>query len=140
MYKIKILSVGKTKEPWLEEGVAEYIKRLQPIATINCVWVKGDEQLQLLAEKEQTLICLDPWGQEMPSEGFSKFLHERLEVGGCKLTFVIGGPEGIPEVLRERAPLISLSKLTFTHQLARLILLEQLYRGFEIAKGSKYHK
>jgi 23S rRNA (pseudouridine1915-N3)-methyltransferase len=140
MYKIKILSIGKTKERWLEQGMLEYIKRLKPTAKIEYHWTKDEDQLMSLAEKEPFLICLDPQGKTLTSEEFSGFLLEALESGGSRLTFLIGGAEGIPASIKKSATLVSLSKLTFTHQLSRLILLEQLYRGFEIAKGSSYHK
>ncbi len=141
MYKIKILSVGKTKEKWLEQGLSEYIKRLQATATIECHWAKNSIQLESLTQKEQNLVCLDPQGKTLTSEEFATFLLQKLETSGSRLSFVIGGAEGIPLSIKEKnTTVISLSKLTFTHQLTRLVLLEQLYRAFEIAKGSRYHK
>jgi 23S rRNA (pseudouridine1915-N3)-methyltransferase len=140
MLKIKILSVGKTKETWLEEALNEYIKRLKPIASFEFVWAKNDAQLQELAERESLIVCLDPNGSLMDSGQFSVFLHEKLQEGGSRLAFIIGGPEGLPKSLKQKSQLISLSPLTLTHQLTRLILLEQIYRAFEIARGSKYHK
>ncbi len=140
MFKVKILSIGKTKETWLEDALSEYIKRLTPIAAIEFVWAKNEAQLLQLAEKEASIVCLDASGKQMDSEQFAVFIQEKLELGGTRLTFVIGGPEGLPRALKQDAALLSLSLMTFTHQIARLILLEQLYRAFEIAKGSKYHK
>jgi 23S rRNA (pseudouridine1915-N3)-methyltransferase len=141
MHKIKILSVGKTKEPWLEEALAEYLKRLQGMISIEFILAKNDEQLLNLASKESTLICLDPKGEAVTSEQFCDCLFNNLSKGGCRLAFVIGGPEGLPSCLRIGSyPLISFSHLTFTHQIARLILVEQIYRAVEISKGTKYHK
>jgi 23S rRNA (pseudouridine1915-N3)-methyltransferase len=140
MYKIKILTVGKTKEMWLEEGIKEYIKRLTSQAEIDLMLAKNDLQLTTWIEKESHVICLDAHGKLMDSQSFSNLLLTELEKGGARLTFVIGGAEGIPEALKRQYPLVSLSLMTFTHQLARLILVEQIYRAFEIAKGSKYHK
>lgn len=140
MLKIKILSVGKTKESWLQEAWDEYCKRLKTTAQIETLWAKDDKHLELLAEKEDRLILLDPQGKMHTSESFSKFLWEEIEKGGAKTTFLIGGAEGIPQALKDKNESISLSRLTFTHQMTRLILIEQIYRALEIAKGSKYHK
>lgn len=140
MYKIRLLSVGKTKESWLNAAIDEYVKRLKESLIIEFIWAKNDEQLVSLAEKEPFLICLDETGSQMTSEEFAVFLEKNLEKGGSRLAIVIGGAEGLSPVLKQRFPLISLSMLTFTHQLARLILVEQLYRAMEILKGSKYHK
>lgn len=139
MLKIKLFSIGKTKEQWLEDAIDEYLRRLKPTASIEFFWAKNDEQLLQLVEKEPLFICLDPNGKMMTSEQFSSFLISKLEEGGSRLSFVIGGPDGLPPILK-KASLFSLSPLTLTHQLTRLILLEQIYRAFEIAKGSPYHK
>jgi 23S rRNA (pseudouridine1915-N3)-methyltransferase len=138
--KLFIYSVGKTKESWLEEALFLYIKRLKPVIETQLIIAKSNEQLLSLIQKETHLIGLDPEGKEMRSEEFSSFLMKSLEKGGAKTSFLIGGAEGIPNTLKKNIPLISLSKMTFTHQMARLILMEQIYRGFEIAKGSEYHK
>jgi len=134
MIRIKIISIGKTKEPWLEQALEEYVKRLQPYAEIQFILVKDDLQLEKKVLKEGFWIGLDSSGKQLSSEQFSTFLQQQ----GARITFVIGGPDGLPTSLKQN--LISLSPLTFTHQMARLILLEQVYRAFEIAKGSKYHK
>lgn len=140
MYKIKIFSVGKTKETWLEDALSEYIRRLQPVLAIEFIWAKNDEQLLQLVAKESLVVCLDPNGKLMSSEKFASFLESKLEEGGSRLAFVIGGAEGLPPLLKTSPLQISLSPLTFTHQLTRLVLLEQIYRAFEIIKGSPYHK
>jgi len=142
MLKIKIISVGKTKEEWLETAIAEYVKRLQAIALIECVWAKNDGHLLELVKKESLVVCCDAKGDLMTSEQFSGFLHKKLIEGGSRLAIVIGGAEGLPEELREGSgcALMSLSRMTLTHQMVRLLLVEQIYRAFEIAKGSKYHK
>lgn len=140
MVKFKILSVGKTREAWLEMALQEYIKRLQPVAIFEFQWAKDDAQLLRLVSREEFYVCLDPTGRLMTSEQFSDFLQETIVRQGGRMTFIIGGPEGLPESLRKQGTLISLSPLTFTHQVTRLILVEQIYRSFEIAKGSRYHK
>lgn len=140
MLKLKILSVGKTKETWLEEALAEYMKRLKPYMTIETIWAKDDAQLTELVKKETTVIALDPSGRLLTSEQFTSFLAQSWEKGGSRVAFVIGGAEGLPLEVKEHYPLISLSPLTFTHQITRLVLIEQVYRAMEIQKGSRYHK
>ena len=140
MYHIKILSVGKTKEQWLLDAFSEYEKRMRSAVKFDCVWAKNDEQLKMYASKEKNLILLDPNGDLMTSEQFSSFLVNQLELGGSRVTFVIGGADGIPEAIKKKGSLLSLSPLTFTHQMTRLILAEQVYRAIEIEKGSDYHR
>lgn len=140
MYRLRLYSINKTKESWLEEAIAEYLKRLQNQLSIEFIWCKSDEQLVALATKETAVICLDAQGQLFDSVQFSSFLMKKFEDGGARLAMVIGGAEGLPLSLKNTYPCISLSRLTFTHQVARLILIEQIYRAFEIAKGSQYHK
>ena len=140
MLHLHILTIGKTKEKWLEEALREYIRRLSNTLTINIVIAKDDTHLFSLAEQYPQIICLDPTGREMSSEQFSTFVTSQFEQGGSHLTFIIGGAEGLPQGMKSTYPLISLSRLTFTHQITRLVLLEQVYRALEIARGSKYHK
>lgn len=140
MYHIKVLSVGKTKESWLQSAIEEYLKRLKSTVKFEFIWAKDDEQLISLSEKETRLVILDPKGSLYTSEKFSQFLVKELERGGSHLAFVIGGADGVPQSLKNRGPLISFSPMTFTHQITRLILIEQIYRGLEIARGSSYHR
>jgi 23S rRNA (pseudouridine1915-N3)-methyltransferase len=139
MFKIKIISVGKTKEAWLDAALEEYVKRLKPLAALEFIWAKNDDQLVLLVQKEPLVICLDPGGTLHDSEQFAGLLMRKLQEGGSRLCLVIGGPEGLPPDLKQNA-LLSLSPMTMTHQIVRLVLIEQIYRAFEMAKGSKYHK
>ena len=141
MYKIKIFSIGKTKEAWLIDAISEYEKRLKAIMPIEWIFAKNNEQLSSFLEKEFCFIALAPSSKEVTSEQFASHVHLWLERFGSRLNFVIGGAEGIPSDITTRAfQTLSLSKLTFTHQIARLILVEQLYRASEIQKGSEYHK
>lgn len=140
MLKLKILSVGKTKEKWLDEAFGEYQKRLKPLMQIDCQWAKDSSQLLDWALKEPYLICLDPAGRLLSSEQFATLIEQSWDKGGSRLTIVIGGAEGLPLELKQQAQLISLSPLTFTHQITRLVLIEQIYRATEIQKGSHYHK
>lgn len=137
---ITIYSVGKIKETWLEEACAEYVKRLSTSVKIVAEWAKDDAQLLKATQKERLLLCLDPQGKQYTSEEFASMLTKKLEQGGARLGIVIGGPLGLPNELRETHELISFSKMTFTHQCIRLLLLEQIYRAFEITRGSPYHK
>jgi len=140
MLKLKILSIGKTKEDWLDMALDEYIKRLKPTMSIEFCLVKTDEQLAFLSEKEPVIICLDPKGVKLDSEGFADYLQKKFIEGGARLSLVIGGSDGLPTKLKSHKNLISFSDLTMTHQLIRLMLLEQVYRATEILKGTKYHK
>ncbi len=140
MIKIKILSVGKTREKWLEEACEEYIKRLTATVRFEFLWAKDTPQLIEWAKKESNHICLDPAGTLMDSIQLSHFLSQSWEERGSKISFIIGGAEGLPKEIKQNATLISLSPLTFTHQITRLILIEQIYRATEIAKGTGYHK
>lgn len=140
MLKLKIILIGKTKETWLEEAIDEYLKRLKPSISVEWLWAKDNAQLIEFSRKESLVIGLDPAGQLFTSEQFASFLSQAWEKGRSRLTMVIGGAEGLPPEFKKEFVLISLSPLTFTHQLTRLILIEQIYRAFEICKGSRYHK
>ncbi|MCE2983712.1 MAG: 23S rRNA (pseudouridine(1915)-N(3))-methyltransferase RlmH [Parachlamydia sp.] len=140
MIKLKIFSVGKTKETWLDEAFREYEKRLRGVMQIECHWAKDSRQLEEWVLKESSPICLDPAGQLFTSEQFAAFIEEAWNLGGSRLTIIIGGAEGLPKSLKKNNRLISLSPLTFTHQITRLVLIEQVYRAIEIFKGSKYNK
>lgn len=140
MLKIKILSIGKTKEEWLNLALNEYLKRLKTTVSIEFCLVKTDAQLIDLVQEEKVVICLDPEGKKVTSEAFAEYLQKKLIDGGSKIAMVIGGAHGLPEALKTHSNKISLSDLTMTHQIVRLVLVEQIYRAFEIIKGSNYHK
>ncbi|MBN9378157.1 MAG: 50S rRNA methyltransferase [Chlamydiales bacterium 38-26] len=140
MLKLKIISIGKTKEEWLNIAIDEYLKRLSPLVKIEFVWAKDDGHLIELLAKENRVICLDANGKLFNSEKFADYIHHQFIDGKSRLTLAIGGAEGLPREIKEAYPCISLSPLTMTHQIVRLVLIEQIYRAFEIAKGSKYHK
>lgn len=140
MYHLHIAAVGKTKEAWLEEACQEYIKRLSKKMEMTCSWFKTDTQLGAALAKERNVICLDPAGKLLNSEQFSDYLVKAFETGGSHLTLAIGGPDGLPKEVLPLYPKLSLSPLTMTHQIVRVVLFEQLYRALEIASGSPYHK
>lgn len=141
MYKIKVFSIGKTKEAWLKSALTDYEERLKSTLAMEWILAKNDAQLKQFLEKEEHFICLDPSGKQSTSEEFSRFLIQSLRECHSRLSFVIGGPEGIPPTLKSAAKsLLSFSKMTFTHQIVRLVLIEQIYRALEIEKGTAYHK
>ena len=139
MLKIKILTVGKIKEQWLISALEEYEKRLLPSMQISWILAKNDEHLELLSQKEPFYICLDSLGEELTSSAFHKTLFSLLEKHASSLCFIIGGPLGLHKTLK-RHFVLSLSKLTLTHQMCRLFLIEQLYRAVETWKGNPYGK
>ena len=141
MYRIKIFSQGKTKEPYLNEALSEYSKRLSPLLSIEWILLKEEEHLFSLLEKEPRFICLDAKGVLLTSEDFAEKLMNLFMQERSSLSFAIGGAQGFPPSIKKKAFLtLSLSPMTFPHQMARLLLLEQIYRSFEIQKNSKYHK
>jgi 23S rRNA (pseudouridine1915-N3)-methyltransferase len=139
MFKVKIYTIGKLKDAWLQEALEEYEKRLSRRVEIEWILAKNDAEL---SEKlEGPYIALDPKGELLDSPSFSKKLSHLFQQQGSRLQFLIGGSEGIsPALLRTSLWRWSLSPLTFTHQMTRLILLEQLYRAMEIDLGTAYHK
>lgn len=136
MFKVKVLTIGRCKEEWLIQAINEYEKRLRGKLSVEWQLAKDNAQLIEWAGSE-SLIALDPKGELFTSEAWSQKMN-RL---GLRLVFAIGGAEGLPSEILKRAQFRwSLSPLTFTHQITRLILMEQLYRATEIERGSQYHK
>jgi 23S rRNA (pseudouridine1915-N3)-methyltransferase len=141
MFKIKVYSVGKTKEDWLKQALEVYEGRLKSTLVFEWILAKNDEQLKQFLEKESTFFCLDPQGKHYSSEEFSRFLVKALNENHSRLVLCIGGAEGLPAPIKAKAKqLLSFSRMTFTHQITRLILVEQVYRALEIEKGTGYHK
>lgn len=141
MFKIKVFTIGKCKEAWLEEALSDYEKRLHREVTVEWILCKDDKGLSAQAEREDSYIALDPKGMALTSERLSRELSSYFSQNGPRLSLFIGGADGLTEAVRKKAKALwSLSPLTFTHQMTRLILLEQIYRAFEIAKGSQYHR
>ena len=157
--KIKIYAIGKIKD-FYKSGCDEYIKRLSSYCKVEVVEVKdepvsdkpneaeinkvknieGDRVIKLLKPNEY-LIGLDLNKKELDSLGFSTYLKNKIEENGSNISFVIGGSYGLSDALKSRVnDSLSFSKLTFLHQLTRLILLEQIYRAFKIINNENYHK
>jgi len=156
--QMQIIQVGKTKQSFFRDGEQEYLKRLQPSTEIKFVQLKElgiDSNSQALREKAVQeegkaileklndpgfLIVLDERGQQMTSPEFAQKITQIRDFQGGKITFVIGGPFGLSDLVRKRANLIlSFSKFTFTHEQIRLLLLEQIYRAFTILANKTYH-
>lgn len=151
--KIKVIGVGKLREKYLKDAVAEYTKRLSSYSKVSMVEVsderdedpaalkkEGDAILRQIKDGEY-VIALAIKGTSFDSIEFSEML-EALGVRGISdIVFVIGGSNGLHEEVIARADfLLSFSKMTFPHQLMRVILMEQIYRAFKISRGEKYHK
>lgn len=137
MLKIKIITVGRSKEPWLVEALFEYEKRMRGKLEIEWVIVDSNAEIGPKLGKEK-IIALDLKGKELTSEEFSQKIYREW---GSRISFVIGDAEGLSEAAIQKAHFRwSLSPLTFTHQMVRLLLLEQIYRATEIERGSAYHK
>jgi len=155
--KLRFLWVGRTREADLTRGIERYLKRLQHYADVavesapeapgtsgkrpaDAARHEGKELLQRLAPRGHHL-GLDPEGDALTSEGFARALESSLTAGGGHVQFVLGGPSGLSAEVRERMERrISLSPMTLTHEMARLFLVEQVYRAFTILRGGPYHR
>ncbi|MDN9009402.1 23S rRNA (pseudouridine(1915)-N(3))-methyltransferase RlmH [Brevibacillus laterosporus] len=158
--QITIITVGKLKEKYLKEGIAEYVKRLSAYCKLNVIEVndeKAPEELsatemeqvkrkegeRILAHIKQDhyVIALAIEGQMWSSEKLSSEMDKLALHGRSQVAFVIGGSLGLAdEVLKRADAKLSFSKMTFPHQLMRLVLVEQIYRAFRISRGEPYHK
>ena len=148
--KIKVAWIGKTKEPAIEALTEEYLKRISRYAEVAGVVLKDEAAILSLANGERQqkrsrnkerhkLVLLDSRGQHFSSEELAKFL-EREQVNATPLLFAIGGSDGFSEEMQRHAGLtLSLGKMTLPHELARVVLVEQLYRAFTILKNHPYH-
>ncbi|WP_017725833.1 23S rRNA (pseudouridine(1915)-N(3))-methyltransferase RlmH [Halalkalibacterium ligniniphilum] len=157
---ISIVTVGKLKEKYLKQGIEEYIKRLSAYAKIEVVEVPDEKAPEQLSDTEMEqvkqkegeriltkihpdshVIALAIQGRMLTSEQLAANLDNLATYGKSKITFVIGGSLGLSEdVLKRADEQLSFSKMTFPHQLMRLILVEQVYRAFRIMRGEPYHK
>lgn len=158
--KITILSVGKLKEKYWKQAIAEYEKRLGAYTKIEMIEVPdekapenmSDKEIEQVKEKEgqrllakikpqATVITLEIEGKMLSSEGLAKELNQRMTQGQSDFVFVIGGSNGLhQDVLQRSNYALSFSKMTFPHQMMRVVLIEQVYRAFKIMRGEAYHK
>jgi 23S rRNA (pseudouridine1915-N3)-methyltransferase len=141
--KLTIAWVGKTKDQAIQELTDKYLNRLVHYANVATLSLKDDGNLLKLCEgksERHTLIVLDSHGKQLPSEGLADFLRNHQNRGSAHLVFAIGGADGLSEHIQKTAAFtLSLGKMTLSHELARVVLLEQLYRAFTILKGHPYH-
>ena len=143
--KLKVAWIGKTKEPAVQSLTDEYLKRLARYADVDGVSLKDETALLKLCARDarparHVLVLLDQRGKQLSSEELAKFLREHQERNPLLLLFAIGPADGFTDEARQAAGLVlSLSKMTLPHELARIVLLEQLYRAFTILKGHPYH-
>lgn len=160
MVRYHVIAVGKAKEPFFRDGVAEYARRLTGMAEFVVTEVPderlpdnaGDAEKKRILDKEGSrilshvraqdlCIVLDVGGKTMPSVVFARYLNDAILEGKSRVTFVIGGSLGISPDVRARANLLlSFGPMTFPHQMARLILAEQVYRAAMINAGRQYHR
>ena len=154
--KIELLFLGKTKDKFLAEGINEYKKRLNHYTTVSVKVVKSkmkpqandelmkDGEGELLLDnvsKGSFIVALDSRGKQYDSEEISALIDKWEQQSVRVVSFLIGGPVGLSEKVIKKADLVlSLSRLTFTHDMVRMLLLEQLYRGYTIKRGENYHK
>lgn len=158
--KIKVVTVGKLKEKYLKDGIAEYSKRISRFAKLEMIELADEKTPDKASESENQkileiegqrilskvgdrdfVIVLAIEGKMFSSEEFSKQLEEAPIKGFSTLTFIIGGSLGLAQDVKNRANLsVSFGRLTLPHQLMRLVLVEQIYRAFTIQQGSPYHK
>jgi 23S rRNA (pseudouridine1915-N3)-methyltransferase len=143
--KLRVAWIGKTKEPAIESLTDEYLKRLSRYADVEGGPLKDEAALLKLCERDarparHVLVALDRRGKQFSSEELAKFLTEHQHRNPLPLLFGVGPADGFADSTRRAATLLlSLSKLTLAHELARVVLLEQLYRAFTILKGHPYH-
>ncbi len=158
--QIQIVAVGKLKEKYLKDAVLEYTKRLSRYCRVEIVEVyeekapdtlssleedqvrkKEAEKIQRVLAKNSFMVALDLKGEQLDSKAFSKKISTWMLSGNSRISFVIGGSIGLNrQLVKEADYSLCLSKMTFPHQLARVILLEQIYRCFKIMHGEVYHK
>jgi len=142
--KLKIAWVGKTKEAAVQSLSAEYLKRLQRYVSTEAHEASSEAAVLKLADKAArtapVLVLLDSKGKQLTSEELATLLREQQDRGTQELIFAIGPADGWGDLARKRAnSILSLGKMTLPHELARVVLLEQLYRGFTILAGHPYH-
>jgi len=154
--KVTLLVIGKTDDKLLKELIDKYHKKLKHYSRFSYTEIpdpsrrkslsiddqkeQETQKIESLLDKQSKLILLDENGRTFSSRLFASFIENEGLQGNSNLTFVIGGPYGFSDSLKAKAHLlVSLSKMTFTHQMVRLIFSEQLYRAFSILKGEPYH-
>ncbi len=150
--RLRVLWVGKSREEWVKQALADYGTRIRRYAPLELVEVRDEkgamaeemrrrecERLEKQIPPGATLLLLDERGEQMDSPGLATFIGKQRDSGTADLVFVIGGAYGFSDAFRRRGRLLSLSAMTFTHQMVRVFLLEQVYRSFTILNNEPYH-
>jgi 23S rRNA (pseudouridine1915-N3)-methyltransferase len=150
--KLKVLWVGKSRDPWVKDAIDEYAGRIRRYMSLELVDIRDEkgaeaeemrrrecDRLEKHIPPGATLILLDERGEQMDSPGLAAFVGKQRDSGTGELVFAIGGAYGFSEEFRRRGTLLALSKMTFTHQMVRVFLLEQIYRAFTILNKEPYH-
>lgn len=154
--QVTLLCIGKTGKKFLEDGEQEYLKRLRHYISFQLQIIPDIKQAKSLSENQikqkegemilekvtptDSLILLDEKGKEYTSTEFSAYLQEQFNRGGKHIYFVVGGPYGFSDAVYQRANgMISLSQMTFSHQMIRLFFIEQVYRAMTILRNEPYH-
>ena len=154
--KLTLLLIGKTEDAYLKEGISKYMGRLKHYTKIEIAEIPELKNTKALTQEQQKtkeaelilkktsatdhLILLDEKGMELSSQQFAAYLDKKAVGSISNLVFVVGGPYGFDESVHHRAnDKLSLSRMTFSHQMVRLFFVEQLYRAFTIIKGEPYH-
>lgn len=154
--RIELVFLGKTREKYLAAGIDDFAKRLSRYTRLKTKTIKDKQKQKNLSEDQvrenegrdllaavnsSFLVCLDRTGKQVDSEGLAQLVKQWEMRGTKNVCFLIGGPLGFaPTVLQQADMVLSLSTMTFTHEMTRLLLLEQLYRAYTINTGEKYHK
>jgi 23S rRNA (pseudouridine1915-N3)-methyltransferase len=154
--KITLLTVGKTEDAYIREGIDKYVKRLKHYIKLELADLPELKNTKSLSQDQQKareaemilkkvaatdyLVLLDEKGKEFTSEQFATYINKHMVGAASNLVFVVGGPYGFDASVHARAnDKVSLSRMTFSHQMVRLFFIEQLYRAFTIIKGEPYH-
>lgn len=151
--KINIVAVGKIKEKFFQDAIEEYAKRLSKFCEFNIIEIDEESRLEnieqkkikegevLMSKAKGYVVALDGKGVTLSSEDIAKHLQAKMVEGNSEITFVIGGSNGLSKELKDRAnACVSFGKITFPHQLFRVVLTEQIYRAFTIINHINYHK
>ncbi len=141
--RLRLVMLGKTRRPELRAVIDDYVKRISRYAPIEVTELRETEAAlkKFTFEQPSTIVLLDDAAKNLDSQSFAKWIGEHRDRGTRQLIFVCGGADGFPEEIRRRAhQKLSLSPMTYSHELARVMLAEQLYRAFAILSGSAYPK
>ncbi len=141
MLRINVLCQGRLKEKYYTDACAEYLKRLSAYGAVEVIELPEDSDIAARIPKGAYVIAMAIEGEKLSSEAFAERLERLALAGHSRLCFLIGGSEGLTEAIKRSADMrLSMSDMTFPHHLARVMVLEQIYRACSIRAGTKYHK